>query len=139
MIDAFGKYQSDNHTSNTVSKVSLENVYLDIGIAVAAFLRKRFEFYTGEIVGRMSFEYCPHSRYHGREGWEVHSSDINSLEAWLWYLSKVASFTGEKLAIAKYNNAVENAYTSSAFEGLAAGMGLGTLQFFTFGSYGLAV
>ncbi|GAB2297556.1 ABC transporter B member 11 [Dionaea muscipula] len=51
----------------------------------------------------------------------------------------VASFTGEKQAIAKYNKALVGAYKSSVIEGLAAGMGLGSLLFFAFASYGLAV
>ncbi|GAB4830641.1 ABC transporter B member 21 [Ancistrocladus abbreviatus] len=51
----------------------------------------------------------------------------------------VASFTGEKQAIANYNKALVRAYKSSVQEGLAAGMGVGALMFFVFGTYGLAI
>ncbi|KAL9256975.1 ABC transporter B family member 11-like protein [Drosera capensis] len=51
----------------------------------------------------------------------------------------VASFTGEKQAIANYNSALVSAYQASVFEGLAAGFGLGALLFFAFASYALAI
>ncbi|KAL9257085.1 ABC transporter B family member 11-like protein [Drosera capensis] len=51
----------------------------------------------------------------------------------------VASFTGEKQAIAKYNEAVEDAYKATLLEGLASGLGLGVILLLVFGSYGLAV
>lgn len=52
---------------------------------------------------------------------------------------QVASFTGEKQAIAKYDNSLKTAYKSSVQEGLAAGVGLGSVMFIVFGSYALAV
>ncbi|GMH30820.1 hypothetical protein Nepgr_032663 [Nepenthes gracilis] len=51
----------------------------------------------------------------------------------------VASFTGEKRAIADYDKALLSAYKSSVQEGLAAGMGLGFLMVIVFCSYGLAI
>ncbi|KMT03250.1 hypothetical protein BVRB_8g197930 [Beta vulgaris subsp. vulgaris] len=51
----------------------------------------------------------------------------------------VASFTGEKSAIANYKKAIESAYNSGVHEGLAAGMGLGALMFVIFSSYALAI
>ncbi|KAJ8623580.1 hypothetical protein MRB53_032109 [Persea americana] len=51
----------------------------------------------------------------------------------------VASFTGEKQAIAKYDTSLKTAYKSSVQEGLAAGVGLGSVMFIVFGSYALAV
>ncbi|KAL2935295.1 ABC transporter B family member 11 [Bienertia sinuspersici] len=51
----------------------------------------------------------------------------------------VASFTGEKRAIADYNKAIGSAYKSGVHEGLAAGMGLGALMLVIFGSYALAI
>ncbi|KAK0606665.1 hypothetical protein LWI29_002414 [Acer saccharum] len=51
----------------------------------------------------------------------------------------VASFTGEKQAIAKYNESLTKAYKSGLQEGLAAGLGLGATSFFVFSSYSLAV
>ncbi|XP_020593545.1 ABC transporter B family member 11-like [Phalaenopsis equestris] len=51
----------------------------------------------------------------------------------------VASFTGEKISVCKYKNALRNAYTSSVQEGLAAGVGLGFAMFFMFCSYSLGI
>ncbi|KAL8544764.1 hypothetical protein ACS0TY_005114 [Phlomoides rotata] len=51
----------------------------------------------------------------------------------------VASFTGEKRAASEYNTSLEKAYKSSVNEGLATGLGLGTVMFVMFCSYGLAV
>ena len=39
----------------------------------------------------------------------------------------------------KYNQFLVNAYKSGVFEGLAAGLGLGTVMFIIFASYALAV
>ncbi|XP_074315974.1 ABC transporter B family member 11-like [Silene latifolia] len=51
----------------------------------------------------------------------------------------VASFTGEKRAIANYNKSIVSAYKSGVHEGLAAGTGLGALFLVVFGSYSLAI
>ncbi|KAL9235184.1 hypothetical protein vseg_009971 [Gypsophila vaccaria] len=51
----------------------------------------------------------------------------------------VASFTGEKQAIAEYNKSIANAYRSGVREGLAAGAGMGTVMFFMFCTYALAI
>ncbi|XP_043709889.1 ABC transporter B family member 21-like [Telopea speciosissima] len=51
----------------------------------------------------------------------------------------VASFTGEKLAIIAYNKSLNNAYLSGVHEGLASGLGLGSVMCIIFCSYALAV
>ncbi|KAJ7955339.1 ABC transporter B family protein [Quillaja saponaria] len=51
----------------------------------------------------------------------------------------VASFTGEKQAVAKYNESLTKAYKNTVQEGLVAGIGLGTVMLFILCSYGLAV
>ncbi|CAN6445520.1 unnamed protein product [Victoria cruziana] len=51
----------------------------------------------------------------------------------------VASFTGEKQAIAKYNERLKSAYRSAIYEGAAAGIGVGSILLIIFASYGLAV
>jgi ATP-binding cassette subfamily B (MDR/TAP) protein 1 len=57
-----------------------------------------------------------------------------------WFsLIQVASFTGEKKAITKYNNSLIKAYKSGVQEGLASGLGLGTVVLVVFCSYALAV
>ena len=53
--------------------------------------------------------------------------------------TQVASYTGEKKAIAKYNESLTKAYKSGVQEGLAAGLGLGAVMFIVFCSYALAV
>lgn len=52
---------------------------------------------------------------------------------------QVASFTGERQAIANYNKFLVHAYSSGVYEGLAAGLGLGTVFFIFFCSYALAI
>lgn len=51
----------------------------------------------------------------------------------------VASFTGEKKAVANYNKSLIDAYKSGVHEGLAAGLGLGSMMLIIFCSYALAV
>ncbi|XP_051141939.1 ABC transporter B family member 4-like [Andrographis paniculata] len=51
----------------------------------------------------------------------------------------VASFTGEKRAVSKYAKSLEKAYKSAVQEGLATGLGLGSVMFMMFCSYALAV
>lgn len=51
----------------------------------------------------------------------------------------MASFTGEKEAVSKYNKSLEQAYKSAVHEGLATGLGLGSVMFMMFCSYALAV
>ena len=52
---------------------------------------------------------------------------------------QVASFTGEKQAITKYNNSLNKAYKSGVQEGLASGLGIGTVMLIIFCSYALAI
>ncbi|KAG1370984.1 putative ABC transporter B family member 4 [Cocos nucifera] len=51
----------------------------------------------------------------------------------------VASFTGEKQAVNKYKKSLNSAYSSGVQEGLAAGLGLGTVMFFFFCGYSLGI
>ncbi|XP_010938828.1 ABC transporter B family member 11 [Elaeis guineensis] len=51
----------------------------------------------------------------------------------------VASFTGEKHAVNKYNKSLNSAYSSGVQEGLAAGLGLGTVMLFFFCGYSLGI
>lgn len=52
---------------------------------------------------------------------------------------QVASYTGEKQAIAKYNKSLTTAYKSGVQEGLAAGLSIGAVTFLKYCSYALAV
>ncbi|XP_040379796.1 ABC transporter B family member 21-like isoform X2 [Oryza brachyantha] len=51
----------------------------------------------------------------------------------------VASFTGEKQAVAKYGRSLQSAYSSGVREGLAAGVGMGTVMVLLFCGYSLGV
>ncbi|KAI3759989.1 hypothetical protein L1987_50377 [Smallanthus sonchifolius] len=51
----------------------------------------------------------------------------------------VASFTGEKKAVANYNKSLIDAYNSSVHEGMVAGIGLGSIMCIVFCTYALAV
>lgn len=53
--------------------------------------------------------------------------------------AQVASFTGEKQAIAQYNQSLTKAYKIGVQEGLAIGLGLGTIRLFVYCTYALAV
>lgn len=63
----------------------------------------------------------------------------SSITMTIKFNKQVASFTGEKQAIAKYNNSLSKAYKSGVQEGLATGFGLGAVMFTVFSSYGLAM
>ncbi|KAA8515001.1 hypothetical protein F0562_018212 [Nyssa sinensis] len=63
----------------------------------------------------------------------------NVVEQSVGAIRTVASFTGEKLAIKRYNNKLENAYASTAQQGLASGIGLGMVMLIVLSTYGLAV
>ena len=52
---------------------------------------------------------------------------------------QVASFTGEKQAIAKYNQSLIKAYKTGVEEALASGFGFGSLFFVIISTYGLAI
>lgn len=52
---------------------------------------------------------------------------------------QVASFTGEKQAIAKYNQSLIKVYNTSVQQALASGVGFGALFFVFICSYALAV
>jgi ATP-binding cassette subfamily B (MDR/TAP) protein 1 len=54
-------------------------------------------------------------------------------------IEQVASFTGEKKAIEKYNSKIKVAYTSTVQQGIVSGLGMGTLLLIIFCTYGLAM
>ncbi|XP_050230996.1 ABC transporter B family member 9 [Mercurialis annua] len=51
----------------------------------------------------------------------------------------VASFTGEKHAILKYDDKLKIAYQSTVQQGLASGLGMGLMLLIIFSTYGLAI
>lgn len=54
-------------------------------------------------------------------------------------LNQVASFTGEKQAVEKYNSKLKIAYYTMVKQGFASGCGLGIVLFIIFSTYGLAM
>ncbi|KAH7568643.1 hypothetical protein ACOSQ2_011985 [Xanthoceras sorbifolium] len=63
----------------------------------------------------------------------------NVVEQTVGAIRTVASFTGEKRAIEKYNKKLQVAYTAAVQQGLTSGLGLGALLFIVFATYGLAI
>ncbi|KAL1288929.1 hypothetical protein HN51_057383 [Arachis hypogaea] len=63
----------------------------------------------------------------------------NVVEQTVGAIRTVASFTGEKKAIEKYNIKLKVAYTTMVQQGMASGIGLGALLFIIFSTYGLAM
>ncbi|KAI3948362.1 hypothetical protein MKW98_013860 [Papaver atlanticum] len=61
------------------------------------------------------------------------------VEQTLGAIRTVAAFTGEKLAIAKYNKSLETAYKAGVQQGLFSGLGFGSITFISFCSYALAI
>ncbi|KAI3732543.1 hypothetical protein L1987_63749 [Smallanthus sonchifolius] len=72
-------------------------------------------------------------------GQTAYAKAATVVEQTIGSIRTVASFTGEKKAVADYNNSLLDAYNSSVHEGLAAGLGLGSLICIMFCSYALAV
>ncbi|XP_038972658.1 ABC transporter B family member 21-like [Phoenix dactylifera] len=62
-----------------------------------------------------------------------------TVEQTIGSIRTVASFTGEKQAVEKYNRSLKSVYKASVLEGLAAGFGLGATIGIIICSYGLGV
>ncbi|XP_047307497.1 ABC transporter B family member 9-like [Impatiens glandulifera] len=63
----------------------------------------------------------------------------NIVEQTVGAIRTVAAFTGEEIAIQNYESKLEIAYVAAARQGLASGMGIGTILLVIFSSYGFAV
>ncbi|KAF8042952.1 hypothetical protein BT93_A1323 [Corymbia citriodora subsp. variegata] len=72
-------------------------------------------------------------------GQSAYAKAANVVEQTIGSIRTVASFTGEKQAIANYSKFLVNAYTSGVHEGLVAGLGVGTVMLIIFGGYALAI
>ncbi|WCJ23195.1 ABC transporter B family member 11 [Euphorbia peplus] len=71
-------------------------------------------------------------------GHTTYSVAATVVEQTIGSMKTVASFTGEKRAIAKYQETLNRAYKSGVQESLVAGLGFGTLTFIVFSNYALA-
>ncbi|KAJ4968523.1 hypothetical protein NE237_015224 [Protea cynaroides] len=72
-------------------------------------------------------------------GQSAYSQASIVVEQTIGSIRTVASFTGEKLATIAYNKCLTNAYKSGVDEGLASGIGLGSVMCIIFSSYALAI
>ncbi|KAK4482118.1 hypothetical protein RD792_009257 [Penstemon davidsonii] len=72
-------------------------------------------------------------------GQNAYASAAVVVEQTIGAIRTVVSFTGEKQAVSNYNKSLEKAYKSAVHEGLATGLGLGSVMFVMFCSYALAV
>ncbi|KAL3754342.1 hypothetical protein ACJRO7_001557 [Eucalyptus globulus] len=72
-------------------------------------------------------------------GQSAYAKAANVVEQTIGSIRMVASFTGEKRAIANYSKFLVDAYRSGVHEGLAAGLGMGTVWLVIFGGYALAI
>nr|KYP57748.1 ABC transporter B family member 21 [Cajanus cajan] len=73
------------------------------------------------------------------KGQAAYSTAASVVEQTIGSIRTVASFTGERLAISKYNQSLIKAYKTGVQEALASGLGFGALYFVVICSYGLAV
>ncbi|XP_048141171.1 ABC transporter B family member 9-like isoform X4 [Rhodamnia argentea] len=73
------------------------------------------------------------------QGQVAYAAAGNVVEQTVGAIRTVASFTGEKRAIGKYDSKLEVAYKASVKQGLVSGMGLGVVLLIVFSTYGLAV
>ncbi|WCJ22613.1 ABC transporter B family member 11 [Euphorbia peplus] len=73
------------------------------------------------------------------QGQNAYAKAAGVVEQTIGSIRTVASFTGEKQAISKYNKFLVTAYKSGAKEGFVTGLGAGLSTMIVFGSYALAI
>ncbi|XP_076895976.1 ABC transporter B family member 21-like [Bidens hawaiensis] len=72
-------------------------------------------------------------------GQTSYAKAANVVEQTIGSIRTVASFTGEKKAVADYNKSLVDAYNASVHEGLVTGFGMGALSLIVFCSYALSL
>ncbi|CAD5165795.1 unnamed protein product [Musa acuminata subsp. malaccensis] len=72
-------------------------------------------------------------------GQAAYGDAANVVEQTIGSIRTVASFTGERQAVKKYDKSLVRAYNASVQEGLVAGLGLGTVMLFMFAGYSLGI
>ncbi|XLR28358.1 hypothetical protein S83_056258 [Arachis hypogaea] len=69
----------------------------------------------------------------------AYSAAASVVEETIASIRTVASFTGEKQAVAKYNQSLLKAYKTGVQEGVASGLGFGSILLIVFCTYALAI
>nr|XP_043626218.1 ABC transporter B family member 21-like [Erigeron canadensis] len=72
-------------------------------------------------------------------GQNAYSAGAAVVEQTISSIRTVASFTGEKKTVAKYDESLKKAYTAGVQEGLVAGLGSGMFMFCVLSCYALAI
>ncbi|KAF7802891.1 ABC transporter B family member 11-like [Senna tora] len=72
-------------------------------------------------------------------GQAAYSEAATLVDQTITSIRTVASFTGEKQAIAEYNKSLMKAYRSGVQEGVASGLGYGSVRLIVYSTYGFAV
>lgn len=80
-----------------------------------------------------------HSHQFRNIEWLICVCTYSSSLTFILKIEQVASFTGEKKAIEKYNSKIKVAYTTTVQQGIVSGLGMGTLLLIIFCTYGLAM
>nr|CAB3476966.1 unnamed protein product [Digitaria exilis] len=137
LIDAFGGAMSIHEVVSRVSNVSLEFIYL--AIFSAGWLLTLVMMATipplvvaGAVMSNVVAKMASLGQAAYAESSVVVEQTIGSIRT-------VASFTGEKRAVEKYNKSLKSAYKSGVREGLAAGLGMGTVMVLLFCGYSLGI
>ncbi|KAJ9181725.1 hypothetical protein P3X46_005789 [Hevea brasiliensis] len=150
-VNAFGDNSvNTKEVVHEVSKVSLKYVYLALGSTVAGFLRFVIAFVKGWKLTIVMLSSIPLLVLSGAlmaiyisklasRGQTAYSLAATVAEQTIGSIRTVASFTGEKQAIAKYHKSLTKAYKSGVQESLAAGLGFGVVTFIVFSNYALAI
>uniref|UniRef100_A0A0E0C6J8 MDR-like ABC transporter n=1 Tax=Oryza meridionalis TaxID=40149 RepID=A0A0E0C6J8_9ORYZ len=112
-----------------------------------AIIRQDISFFdvemtTGEATSRMSadtvlIQDALGEKISGRTQ-ASYSKAGNVVEQVIGSIRTVASFNGEKRAIAMYNTLIKNAYKATIMEGIIGGFGIGSVFFVVYCSYALA-
>uniref|UniRef100_J3LCB2 MDR-like ABC transporter n=1 Tax=Oryza brachyantha TaxID=4533 RepID=J3LCB2_ORYBR len=147
LVDAFGAADRA-HVVRVVSKISVRFAYVAIGSGIAGFLQVSCWMVTGErqaarirglyleAILRQDITFFDLETSTG-EVTERMSSDTVLIQDAIG--EKVVSFTGERRATDKYNKFLKTSYRSAVHQGMAMGLGIGSLLLIVFCSYGLAV
>ncbi|XP_073224373.1 ABC transporter B family member 9-like [Cicer arietinum] len=73
------------------------------------------------------------------QGQAAYTEAGNVVDQTVGAIRTVASFTGEKKAIEKYNSKLKIAYKTLVQQGIVSGLGMGVLSLIVFSTYGLAM